>query len=69
MGRQSETAVSEVRGAICMQDAKLETIRNGFAIIDKRAEHVPQFGSKTIAKLDAIMTAFRAEIIVNKSGK
>ena len=66
-GGNLETAVSELRGAILMQGAELEAMRNGFALIEQRAEQVTQFGGKAVAELDAIMTAFRAEIVMNKS--
>ena len=41
-------------------------ILNGFVLIEQRAEQVTQFGGKAVAELDAIMTAFRAEIVFNK---
>ena len=66
-GGNLETAVSELRGAILMQGAELEAIRNGFVLIEQRTEQVTQFGGKAVAELDAIMTAFRAEIVLNKS--
>ena len=66
-GGNLETAVSELRGAILMQGAELEAMRNGFALIEQRTEQVTQFGGKAVAELDAIMTAFRAEIVMNKS--
>ena len=50
-----------------MQGAELEAIRNGFVLIEQRNEQVTQFGGKAVAELDAIMTAFRAEIVLNKS--
>ena len=65
-GGNLETAVSELRGAILMQGAELEAIRNGFVLIEQRTEQVTQFG-KAVAELDAIMTVFRAEIVLNKS--
>ena len=36
-------------------------------MIEQRTEQVTQFGGKAVAELDAIMTAFRAEIVMNKS--
>ena len=66
-GGNLETAVSELRGAILIQGAELEAMRNGFALIEQRTEQVTQFGGKAVAELDAIMTAFRAEIALNKS--
>ena len=77
-GGNLETAVSELRdailmrdtelrGAILMQGAEMEAMRNGFALIEQRTEQVTQFGGKAVAELDAIMTVFRAEIVMNKS--
>ena len=59
-GGNLETAVSELRGAILMQGAELEAMRNGFALIEQRAEQVTQFGGKAVAELDAIVTARRS---------
>ena len=66
-GGNLESAVSELRSAVLMQGAELEAIRNGLALIEQRTEQVTQFGGKAVAELDAIMTSFRAEIVLNKS--
>ena len=67
LGGNLETAVTELRGAILMQGAEQEAMRNGLALIEQRTEQVTQFGGKAVAELDAIMTSFRAEIVLNKS--
>ena len=56
-----------LRGAILMQGAELEAMRNGFALLEQRAEQVTQFGGKAVAELDTIIAAFRAEIVMNKA--
>ena len=66
-GGNLESAVSELRSAVLMQGAELEAIRNGLALIEQRTEQVTQFGGKAVAELDAIMTSFRAEIVLNKA--
>ena len=66
-GAGMEHAVTELRGAILMQGAELEAMRNGLALIEQRTEQVTQFGGKAVAELDAIMTAFRTELVMNKA--
>ena len=65
-GGNLETAVSELRGAILMQGAELQAIRNAFVLIEQRTEQVTQFGGKAVAELDTIMAAFRTELVMNR---
>ena len=65
-GANIERAVSEIRNAVLLQGADLEVARNAMVLLDQRTETLNNVGSRAVAELDAIMIAFRSEILQNK---
>ena len=66
-GVNLEHLLSELRGAVFMQGADTESIRNAVMLLDQRTEALDSVGSRAVTELDAIMVAFHAEIVVSKS--
>ena len=59
--------VSEIRNAVLLQGAEMESVRDAVVLLDQRAEALSSIRSRAESELDAIMTAFRAEILQNKT--
>ena len=50
-----------------LQGAVTENVRNAVLLFEQRTDAPGSVGSHAVAELDAIMRAFRAEIVQNKT--
>ena len=66
-GARTEAATAELNRAVLMQGGDLATLRDGFVLLEQRAAEITQYGSRTVAELEQIMTAFRAELVLSKT--
>ena len=66
-GVNIERMVSEACNAVLLRGSEMEHVRNAIVLLDQRIEALSSVGSRAVAELDAIMTAFRAEILQNKT--
>ena len=66
-GSNIENALADLRSAILIQSAELQTLRDGFIVMKGTQARVQQFGSQAVAELDVLMQAFRSELVLSKS--
>ena len=66
-GSNQEHLVSENRGAVMVQGAELEQLRDAFIVLENAQTRVQQLGSQAVAELDVLMGAFRQEIVLSRS--
>ena len=64
---QTESADAELRGAVLLQAAELQTLRDGLVLMEHCADRATQFGSQAVAELHMLMQAFRAELVLSKT--
>ena len=66
-GARTEAAAAELNRAALMQGGDLTTLRDGFILLEQRTAEITQYGNRTVAELEQIMTAFRAELVLSKT--
>ena len=58
---------TELRGAVLVQTCELTILRDGLVLMEQRATGMTQFGNQAVTELDAMMQAFRAELVLSKA--
>ena len=64
-----EALVYDLRSTFRAHTAELENLKNVVVMLEMRAEHLEQYSGKAVVELDAIMAAFRAELVQSRGDR
>ena len=64
-----EAIVYDLRSAFLAHTAELENLKNAVVMLEMRAGQLEQYSGKAVVELDAIMAAFRAELVQSRGDR